>query len=65
VARGPLTFKQTDLERALKAAQKAGAGEVWVAKDGSIHISVLAEQAEGLHAGKPCEPSNSGRDIVL
>jgi hypothetical protein len=47
MARGPLTFRQHDLERALRAAQKTGAGEVWVNKDGSIHIGVLAEETEG------------------
>ena len=43
MSRGPLTFKQRDLTRAVKAVKKAGGGKVWIAKDGTIHISVLAD----------------------
>ncbi|MGH6866471.1 MAG: hypothetical protein ACREDO_09960 [Methyloceanibacter sp.] len=61
--RGPLPFKQSDLERAIRAAKKTGAGKVWIAKDGTINISVLAEQAvvgAGDHEG-----SVEGKEIVL
>lgn len=36
----PRAFRQTDVTRALRAAQAAGLNpHVWIAKDGSIHVA--------------------------
>lgn len=56
MARGPLTFRQRDLVRAIKGAKAAGLdiSRVEVDKDGRIVVII----------GKPDSPSD-GREIVL
>lgn len=39
MSRGPARFTQADVIRAIRASQKAGAGDVIVQPDGSIRIS--------------------------
>jgi hypothetical protein len=60
MSRGPQTFKQCDLTRALKAAKKAGGGKVWIAKDGTINISVLADAEPDAESG-----DHEGKEIIL
>jgi hypothetical protein len=60
VTRGPLTFKETDLVRAIKSAVKAGLHVVGfeITKSGSIVV----------HAGKPTEQKETDdnpREIIL
>ena len=45
MARGPCTFRQKDLTRAIKAAQAAGVSlrRVWVEADGRIVLSIADE----------------------
>jgi hypothetical protein len=49
MSKGPARFTQADVIRAIRAAQRAGAGDVIVAPDGSIRIATkpgpLAERA--------------------
>lgn len=40
MSRGLARFKQSDVARAIRAAQKAGAGDVTVAPDGTIRIAI-------------------------
>jgi hypothetical protein len=56
MARGPLTFRQRDLVRALKSARAAGleVSKVEIDKDGKIVVII----------GKPNAPSDA-REIVL
>jgi hypothetical protein len=64
MARGPCTFRQKDLTRAIKAAQAAGVSlrRVWVEADGRIVLSI-ADEARVDHD----EDSNvnNERQIVL
>lgn len=54
MARGPSPFRQRDVERAIRAARRAGlSGAVKIAKDGSI--VVLAEAAAGEPAAAVAE----------
>jgi hypothetical protein len=62
MSRGPQTFKQSDLTRAIKAAKKAGAGKVWIAKDGCINISVLADAEPEIEPGDHAEGT---KEIIL
>jgi hypothetical protein len=60
MTRGPLTFKETDLVRAIKSAVKAGLHVVGfeITKAGSIVV----------HAGKPAEEKETDdnpREIIL
>jgi hypothetical protein len=54
MARGPLTFRQHDLERALRAARRAGGGRVKIERDGSITV-VLGEEADRVPAADVAE----------
>ena len=56
MSRGPLTFKQQDVTRALKAARAAGTvvAKVEINRDGKIVLSI----------GEP-DTSGGGKEIVL
>ena len=64
MSRGPHTFKQCDIERAIRAAQKTGAGKVWIAKDGSINISVLADAEPDNGPGDDDKGENTWADVA-
>jgi hypothetical protein len=58
MSRGPCTFKQRDVIRAIKAAQNAGLHVVAIKPDGTIVTSATP----GQDCAKPAEPKP---DIVL
>lgn len=59
MARGPLTFKKTDLTRAIKGAEAAGkiVERAWIERDGKIML--------GFAPHEPIATRNASREIVL
>lgn len=47
MSRGPARFTQADVTRAIRAAQRTGAGEVIIEPDGSIRILVNPSASAG------------------
>ena len=62
--RGPRTFRQKDLTRAIKATQAAGVAlrEVWIEADGRIVLSIADET--GVNDDED-RHSDNAREIVL
>jgi hypothetical protein len=58
MARGPLTFKQSDLTRAIRAALKAGVERAWIDVDGRVVLGLVAKPIE-------TEPEPEPKEIVL
>jgi hypothetical protein len=50
MTRGPLTFRQQDLVRALKGAKAAGfdVAKVWIEKDGKIVLGFTNSELDGV-----------------
>jgi hypothetical protein len=54
MSRGPLAFKETDVARAIRAADKAGAGRFFVRLDpASGHILILPIGLAPTHSAPP------------
>jgi hypothetical protein len=60
--RGPLTFKERDLARALRAVKKTGGvGHVEITRDGRINI-ILAEQAPAADSNNPWDAVHAANE---
>ncbi|MCO6385018.1 hypothetical protein GTH22_20015 [Oceanicola sp. 502str15] len=62
--RGPSTFRQADVERAVKAARAAGldVGTVEVTREGTIRVMVGASTGESAQAETPFDTWKAKRD---
>jgi hypothetical protein len=58
MSRGRYKFKEADLNRAIRCAQKAGGGDAYVVRitpAGAIEIEISAAQTSGLTATPPSD----------
>jgi hypothetical protein len=62
MARGPLTFRQGDVVRAVKAVKKAGqlVSRVEITRDGTITV-IISQQGEELAAPQEHNPWDSAK----